>query len=80
MATVGEQIKETLIGAATEPQLSETNRTEFLRHAHRGEDDEYYMSEQEFIDAIAPASEDYVWTSNIPDLRRIQLTNLLPTA
>ncbi|KIW00125.1 hypothetical protein, variant [Verruconis gallopava] len=59
MATVGEQIKETLVGATTEPQLSETNRKEFLRHAHRGEDGELYMNEQEFINAIAPASEDY---------------------
>lgn len=60
MATVTEAIKESLIGTATEPQLSEGSRTEFLKHAHKGEDDEYHMTEQEFINAIAPASEDYV--------------------
>jgi hypothetical protein len=63
MATVGEHIKESLIGAATEPQLSETNRHNFLKHAHVAEDGEHYMTEQEFIAAIAPASEDYVWTT-----------------
>jgi hypothetical protein len=62
MPTVGDKVKESLIGAASEPQLSESNRKEFLKHAHQAEDGEYYMTEQEFINAIAPTSEDYVWT------------------
>lgn len=66
MATVGEQIKESLLGAATEPQLSDTSRHEFLQHAHKAEDGEYYLDEQEFINAIAPASEDYVCLSRAP--------------
>ena len=60
MATVTEQIKESLVGTVTEPQLSEGSRAEFLKHAHKDEDGEYYMTEQEFINAIAPTSEDYV--------------------
>ena len=60
MATVTEKVKESLIGATTEPQLSEQSRHEFLKHAHKEEDGEYYMTEPEFINAIAPASEDYV--------------------
>jgi solute carrier family 25 aspartate/glutamate transporter 12/13 len=60
MATVTEQIKESLVGVTAEPQLSEGARKEFLQHAHQAEDGEHYMTEQEFINAIAPASEDYV--------------------
>ena len=60
MASVTESIKESLVGVVTEPQLSESSRTEFLKNAHKAEDGEYYMTEQEFINAIAPTSEDYV--------------------
>lgn len=60
MATVTEQIKESLVGASTEPQLSEDSRRTFLKHAHEESDGEHYMTEQEFINAIAPTSEDYV--------------------
>lgn len=60
MATVTDQVTEFIVGASTEPQLSEDNRSTFLKYAHKDEDGESYMSEQEFINAIAPTSEDYV--------------------
>jgi solute carrier family 25 aspartate/glutamate transporter 12/13 len=64
MATVTEKVQETLLGKETEPQLSEQNRQEFLKHAIIDEETgEYYMTEHEFIEAIAPTSEDYVHTS-----------------
>jgi hypothetical protein len=60
MATVTEQVGEVLLGTTEEPQLSQLMRQTFLRFATKGDDDEYYLSETEFIDAIAPESEDYV--------------------
>jgi solute carrier family 25 aspartate/glutamate transporter 12/13 len=60
MATVTEKVKEFSIGLTTEPQLSEQSRHEFLKHAHQNDEGDYLMTEQEFINAIAPASEDYV--------------------
>jgi solute carrier family 25 aspartate/glutamate transporter 12/13 len=61
MATVTEKISEALVGATTEPQLSEQNRLEFLKYAIKDETSgEYYMTEHEFVEAIAPAAEDYV--------------------
>jgi solute carrier family 25 aspartate/glutamate transporter 12/13 len=61
MATVKEKVKETLLGLEEPINVSDQNRQEFLRHAIKdAESGEYYMTENEFIDAIAPASEDYV--------------------
>lgn len=61
MATIKEQVKESLLGSTQEPQLSQQSRTTFLKHAIKDEKTgEYYMTELEFINAIAPASEDYV--------------------
>ncbi|KAE9962508.1 hypothetical protein BLS_000246 [Venturia inaequalis] len=60
MATVTEKVSEALVGAVTEPELSEQNRLEFLKHAIKDEaTGEYYMTEHEFVEAIAPAAEDY---------------------
>lgn len=61
MATVTEKVSEALVGAVTEPELSEQNRLEFLKHAIKDDaTGEYYMTEHEFVEAIAPAAEDYV--------------------
>jgi len=61
MATVTESVKEALLGTEEEPQLSSQTRAEFQQHAKKDDESgEYYMGETEFIDAIAPASEDYV--------------------
>lgn len=61
MATITERVKETLIGADVEPQLSEQTRRDFMAKAIQDpETQEYYMSQNEFVDAVAPAGEDYV--------------------
>jgi hypothetical protein len=67
MATVTEKVKDTLLGVEQLPQVSEQNRAEFLTFARKDEETgEYYMTEAEFIDAIAPASEDYVQLPALP--------------
>lgn len=59
--SVKESVKETLLGTEDEPQLSSQTRAEFLQHAKKDEQTgEYYMGQHEFINAIAPESEDYV--------------------
>ena len=60
MATVKESIKESLIGTTQEPQLSQETRASFMKHARQGEDGELIMDESDFVNAIAPAGEDYV--------------------
>jgi solute carrier family 25 aspartate/glutamate transporter 12/13 len=61
MATVTEKVKDTLLGVEQLPQVSEQNRIEFLRHARKDDETgEYFMTEAEFIEAIAPSGEDYV--------------------
>jgi hypothetical protein len=61
MATVKGSIKESLVGTTQEPQLSQQIRQNFMRKAKTDrESGELYMGEDEFVDAIAPESEDYV--------------------
>jgi hypothetical protein len=64
MAPVAEAVKESLIGATIEPQaqpqLSQQTQATFEKHARRDEDGEFYMTEEDFVDAIAPENEDYV--------------------
>ncbi|MCJ1242875.1 mitochondrial aspartate-glutamate transporter agc1 [Trapelia coarctata] len=59
MATVKEAVKESLVGMTIEPQLSQQARATFLKHARQGPDGESYMTEEDFINAIAPEKEDY---------------------
>ena len=60
MATVTESIKESLVGTTEEPQLSQEVKANFMKYAKADENGELYMGSEEFIDAIAPAEEDYV--------------------
>ena len=60
MATVKESLKESLVGTTIEPELSQQSRATFEKYARRTEDGEVYMAEDDFVDAIAPTSEDYV--------------------
>jgi solute carrier family 25 aspartate/glutamate transporter 12/13 len=61
MATVKEQVKESLIGTTREPQLSFQTRATFDRHARRDEETgDPYMTVDDFVNAIAPKNEDYV--------------------
>ncbi|KAI4290097.1 MAG: hypothetical protein L6R35_000617 [Caloplaca aegaea] len=60
MATVTDQIKESLVGAVIEPSLSTDAQATFERHARKDESNgELYMTEEEFVNAIAPSNEDY---------------------
>jgi len=63
MATVKEvkeAVKESLVGTTIEPQLSQQARATFIKHARQDPDGESYMTEEDFINAIAPEKEDYV--------------------
>ena|ERR1700761_5061551 len=60
MATVTEAVKESLLGKEAPASLSSESRLTFLKHANKEEDGELYMSEEDFINAIAPPEEDYV--------------------
>ena len=61
MASVKEAVKETLIGTTVEPQLSAQMKATFDKHSRKDDETgERYMLEQDFVNAIAPAEEDYV--------------------
>lgn len=61
MARAKETLKASLVGTAEEPQLSQQVKAHFLQHARKDENTgELYMTEEDFIDAIAPKDEDYV--------------------
>lgn len=61
MATIKEAVKESLVGVSQEPQLSQQSRATFIRNSRKDEESgEAYMIEEDFINAIAPAEEDYV--------------------
>lgn len=66
MASVKETVKETLVGSTEAPELSLQARSNFLRHAQRDEHGELYMTEDGFINAVAPKQEDYVSTTLDP--------------
>lgn len=66
MASVKETVKETLVGSTEAPALSLQARSNFLRHAQKGENGELYMTEDDFINAVAPKHEDYVSTTYDP--------------
>ncbi|KAL9038544.1 MAG: hypothetical protein Q9214_005237, partial [Letrouitia sp. 1 TL-2023] len=60
MTTVKGQLKETLVGTIKEPELSQDAKAAFDRNARKDEDTgELYMTEEEFVNAIAPANENY---------------------
>ncbi|KAH9868521.1 hypothetical protein J1614_007593 [Plenodomus biglobosus] len=60
MASVTEQVGEVLLGTTDEPQLSQLTRSAFMKYAHKDEaTGDYFLNEDQFIDAVAPESEDY---------------------
>ncbi|KAK5715631.1 mitochondrial aspartate-glutamate transporter agc1 [Elasticomyces elasticus] len=59
MATVVDQVKETLVGTENGAGLSVQTRYDFMHNAIKDDDGELYMGEKEFVDAIAPEGEDY---------------------
>jgi solute carrier family 25 (mitochondrial aspartate/glutamate transporter), member 12/13 len=63
---VKEAVKESLLGTEEQTQLSAQARTQFLLHAKRDkESGDLYMGKEEFVNAIAPPTEDYVCISGI---------------
>lgn len=59
--TMTEAVKKTFVGTTIEPELSQEVRATFDRHSIQDEaTGERYMTEKEFVDAIAPVHEDYV--------------------
>lgn len=69
MATVKEVVKNSIVGITREPELSQEIRATFNRNSRLDEaSGEHYMTEEEFVNAIAPFDEDYVRTSNLPSV------------
>lgn len=61
MATAKQAIKETLLGTTREPELSQQTKATFDRNSRQDEaTGDFYMTEEDFVNAIAPASENYV--------------------
>ena len=61
MATAKVAIKESLLGSEREPDLSFQSKASFDRYAKSEEaSGEHYMTENEFVNAVAPVSENYV--------------------
>ena len=61
MATAKQAIKESLLGTTREPELSQQTKATFDRNARQDEaTGDSYMTEEDFVNAIAPASENYV--------------------
>jgi hypothetical protein len=71
MATVTDTVKETLVGTTREPQLSAQAKATFDKHAKKDEAGELYMSDEEFVDAIAPKDEDYVSARALANVSRL---------
>ena len=61
-----ESVKESLVGVEEDPQREEQQasaqtRADFMQHAIKDEAiGEYYMGQEEFVNAVAPPGEDYV--------------------
>lgn len=62
MSKVTAAVKATLVGTQEEElAVSQQIKTNFIQHARKDESSgELYMTEDEFIDAIAPKHQDYV--------------------
>lgn len=61
MATAKQAITESLLGTTREPELSQQTKATFDRNARQDEaTGDYYLTEEDFVNAIAPASENYV--------------------
>lgn len=71
-AVVKESVKEALVGVKDEPQLSTQTRAEFMQYAQRDpESGDFFMNEENFVNAIAPETEDYVRIASIIPVARL---------
>ena len=61
MSTVKAAVKQSLLGVENEPDLSLQTKANFGKYARQDEaTGETYMSEEDFVNAIAPETENYV--------------------
>lgn len=64
MADVTKAVKETLLGSSEsqpEVQVTAQSKATFEKHSRKDEGEgESYMSEEDFVNAVAPVGEDYV--------------------
>jgi solute carrier family 25 (mitochondrial aspartate/glutamate transporter), member 12/13 len=66
-ATIKEAVKEGLLGSEDPVNLSAKSKATFLGLAEKdAETGEMFMTEEKFIDAVAPADEDYVCAHSRP--------------
>jgi len=61
--SIKESLKESLLGTEAPEGVSSESRARFLQHATLEEEGELYMTQDDFINAIAPPDEDYVRTA-----------------
>lgn len=61
---VRESLKETLLGTEEPENVSAESKTRFLKFASLEDGGEQFMSQEDFINAIAPPEEDYVSTTD----------------
>lgn len=62
-----EAVKQTFVGTTIEPELSQEVRATFDRHSIQdAATGERYMTQKEFVEAIAPVNEDYVSFNMLP--------------
>ena len=67
MTTAKIAIKESLLGSEQEPDLSIQSKANFDRNARTDEvTGEKYMLEEDFVNAIAPSTENYVSRIHLP--------------
>ncbi len=75
---VKEAVKEAVVGSGESTQISAQTRAHFLSNAVKDpETGELYMGNDEFIDAVAPKSEDFVSQSQ---LSYLPAPEILPVA
>ncbi len=59
-SAVGE-VKDALLGSTSDPQLSLQTKEAFLKHARKDDESgEWYLGEDDFVDAITPEGENFV--------------------
>ncbi|KAL9006505.1 MAG: hypothetical protein Q9188_000742 [Gyalolechia gomerana] len=60
MATIKDQLKDSLVGTVIEPSLSTDAQATFERNAQKDEGTgELFMTEEDFVNAVAPSHEDF---------------------
>lgn len=75
MADVKGAIKASLVGtSAPEPPITKQIQSHFLQHARTDEKTgELYMTEEDFINAVAPKYEDYVSGDDLDSVVKLQI-------